>query len=82
MLLQQRNYFTILNEIEKLPLVTLQSLYELSDVFQSDIADVLSENILKVMHGKEDIAEYEIHRNIALKKRNYSKPWRNVFIKV
>ncbi len=24
------------------------------------------------MHGKEDIAEYEIHRNIALKKRNYS----------
>ena len=51
----------------------MQSLYELSDVFQSDIADVLSENILKkVMHGKEDIVEYEIHRNIALKKRNYS----------
>ena len=73
MLLQQRNYFTILNEIEKLPLVTLQSLYELSDVFQSDIADVLSENILKkVMHGKEEIAEYEVHRNIAPRKRNYS----------
>ncbi|SEI60984.1 ATP-dependent DNA helicase DinG [Bacillus thuringiensis] len=66
-------FLQFLNEIEKLPLVTLQSLYELSDVFQSDIADVLSENILKkVMHGKEDIAEYEIHRNIALKKRNYS----------
>ena len=55
MLLQQRNCFTILNEIEKLPLVTLQSLYELSDVFQSDIADVLSENILKkMMHGKKE----------------------------
>lgn len=54
MLLLQQNYFTILNEIEKLPLVTLQSLYELSDVFQSDIADVLSENILKkMMHGKK-----------------------------
>ena len=52
MLLQQRNYFTILNEIEKLPLVTLQSLYELSDVFQSDIADVLSENILKESNAR------------------------------
>ncbi len=71
-------------KLKKLPLVTLQSLYELSDVFQSDIADVLSENILKkVMHGKEDIAEYEIHRNIALKKAElFLKPWRNVFIKV
>ena len=51
---------------------TLQSLYELSDVFQSDIADVLSENILKkMMHGKRSRG-YEVYRNIALRKRNYS----------
>lgn len=66
-------FLQFLNEIEKLPLVTLQSLYELSDVFQSDIADVLSENILKkMMHGKKVAEEYEVYRNIALRKRNYS----------
>lgn len=66
-------FLQFLSEIEKLPLVTLQSLYELSDVFQSDIADVLSENILKkMMHGKEEAEECEVYRNIALRKRNYS----------
>ncbi len=66
-------FLQFLNEIEKLPLVTLQSLYELSDVFQSDIADVLSENILKkMMHGKKGAEGYEVYRNIALRKRNYS----------
>ena len=51
----------------------MQSLYELSDVFQSDIADVLSENILKkMMHGKKVAEGYEVYRNIALRKRNYS----------
>ncbi|PEI47361.1 ATP-dependent DNA helicase DinG [Bacillus pseudomycoides] len=66
-------FLQFLNQLEKLPLVTLQSLYELSDVFQSDIANIISENILnKVMLGTEDAKEYEVYRNIALRKRNYS----------
>ncbi|WJE54146.1 ATP-dependent DNA helicase DinG [Bacillus cereus] len=66
-------FLQFLNQLEQLPLVTLQSLYELSDVFQSDIANIISENILnKVMLGTEYAKEYEIYRNIALRKRNYS----------
>ncbi|KEK22722.1 ATP-dependent DNA helicase DinG [Bacillus gaemokensis] len=66
-------FLQFLNQLENLPLVTSQSLYELSDVFQSDIANIISENILKkMMHGTEKVKEYEIHRNIALRKRNYS----------
>ncbi|MFJ8527081.1 ATP-dependent DNA helicase DinG [Bacillus sp. NPDC094106] len=66
-------FLQFLTQIEKLPLVTLQSLYELSDVFQSDIARIISENILKKMtDGTEETKAYEIYRNIALRKRNYS----------
>ncbi|MBC6975529.1 ATP-dependent DNA helicase DinG [Bacillus sp. Xin] len=66
-------FLQFLNQLEKLPLVTLQSLYELSDVFQSDIANIISENILnKVMLGTAEEKEYEVYRNIALRKRNYS----------
>ncbi|MDH2879372.1 ATP-dependent DNA helicase DinG [Bacillus cytotoxicus] len=66
-------FLQFLTQIEKLPLVTLQSLYELSDVFQSDMSHILSENILKKMTaGKEESEEYDIYRNIALRKRSYS----------
>lgn len=66
-------FLQFLNQLEKLPLVTLQSFYELSDVLQSDIANIISENILnKVMLGTEEANEYEVYRNIALRKRNYA----------
>ncbi|WP_459501498.1 ATP-dependent DNA helicase DinG [Bacillus sp. C1] len=66
-------FLQFLDQLEKLPLVTLQSLYELSDVFQSDIGNIISENILnKVMLSTEVAMEYEIYRNIALRRRNYA----------
>ncbi|MDM5154165.1 ATP-dependent DNA helicase DinG [Bacillus sp. DX1.1] len=66
-------FLQFLDKLKQFPLVTLQSLYELSDVFQSNIGDIISENILKkMMHGKEDVKKYDIHRNLALRKRNYT----------
>ncbi|MCP1123201.1 ATP-dependent DNA helicase DinG [Bacillus sp. 3103sda1] len=66
-------FLQLLSKMESLPLVTLQSLYELSDMFQSNIGDIMSACILnKVIHGTDDEKKYDIHRNIALCKRNYT----------
>lgn len=66
-------FLQLLSKMESLPLVTLQSLYELSDVFQSDIGDIMSGYILhKMMHGTDDDKYYDIYRNIALRKRTYN----------
>ncbi|PHA03581.1 ATP-dependent helicase DinG [Bacillus pseudomycoides] len=66
-------FLQLLSKMESLPLVTLQSLYELSDMFQSNIGDIMSACILnKMIHGTNDAEKYDIHRNIALCKRNYA----------
>ncbi|WP_020059574.1 ATP-dependent DNA helicase DinG [Bacillus sp. 123MFChir2] len=66
-------FLQLLSRMESLPLVTLQSLYELSDMFQSNIGEIMSTCILnKMMHGTDDEKEYDIYRNIALGKRNYT----------
>ncbi|WP_369900340.1 ATP-dependent DNA helicase DinG [Bacillus manliponensis] len=66
-------FLQLLSKMKSLPLVTLQSLYELSDVLQSNIGDIMSEYILhKMMHGTDDDKQYDIYRNIALRKRDYN----------
>ncbi|MDP7978413.1 ATP-dependent DNA helicase DinG [Bacillus multifaciens] len=66
-------FLQFLSKMDSLPLVTLQSLYELSDMFQSNIGEIMSACILnKMMHGTDDEKEYDIYRNIALGKRNYT----------
>ncbi|MGF9966658.1 ATP-dependent DNA helicase DinG [Bacillus rhizoplanae] len=66
-------FLQLLSKMESLPLVTLQALYELSDMFQSNIGDIMSVCILnKMIHGTDDAEKYDIHRNIALCKRNYA----------
>ncbi|SFI13633.1 MULTISPECIES: ATP-dependent DNA helicase DinG [unclassified Bacillus (in: firmicutes)] len=66
-------FLQLLFKMESLPLVTLQSLYELSDMFQSNIGDIMSACILnKMIHGSDDEKQYDIYRNIALGKRNYT----------
>lgn len=66
-------FLQLLSKMQSLPLVTLQSLYELSDMLQSNIGDIMSTCILnKMMHGTDDEKQYDIYRNIALGKRNYT----------
>ncbi|GAA3327410.1 hypothetical protein GCM10020331_067230 [Ectobacillus funiculus] len=62
------------NKLAALPLVTLQSLYNLSRSFKSDISELLSALILDKLVSSSPKEEYDIYRNLALRKRSYEAP--------
>jgi ATP-dependent DNA helicase DinG len=65
-------FFKLCEKLDELPLVTLQSLYELSKGLKSDIGELLSHYILKQAEYDENSKHYDIYRNIALRKSNYA----------
>lgn len=65
-------FLFLIEKLNKLPLVTLQSLQKLSYYFQSDIKDILSEVIInKMLKILDDEKQFDIFSGFALKKREY-----------
>ncbi|MEH7224314.1 ATP-dependent DNA helicase DinG [Bacillus sp. JJ1566] len=63
----------ILHKIERLPLVTIQKLYSLSNYFKSDIREILSKILdEKLIHAEKD-TKFDIYRGLALHKSSKQK---------
>ncbi|MFD3446080.1 ATP-dependent DNA helicase DinG [Microbacteriaceae bacterium 4G12] len=65
-------FFLLYNKLESLPSVTLQSLYQLSRSFKSDVGELLSSLIVNKMMDNSDDTEFDVYRSLALRKRNYA----------
>ncbi len=67
-------FLLLCDKLAALPLVTLQSLYNLSRSLKSHISELLSALILDKLVSGSQKEKYDIHRNIALRKRSYEAP--------
>lgn len=65
-------FLNLCDKLNDLPLITLQSLYQLSKGFKSDLEELLSFYILNKAEHDPNKQQYDIHRSIALRKNTYA----------
>lgn len=65
-------FLKLMDIMSGFPLVTLQSLYELSRYFKSDSGEVIALLVMKKLEQNEPSEGFDIFHNIALRKKSYA----------